>query len=105
MTVRRCSLPEAVSRLTDASHGIPRNINNLCFNALSLCCAMNRKQVDDGMVAEVIADQQLVPEAERRRQRWLPAARGGLRGELAAIQEAEIVPFLSAGAAERRGET
>jgi general secretion pathway protein A len=73
---------EAVSRLTDASHGIPRNINNLCFNALSLCCAMNRKQVDGAMVAEVIADQQLMPETTDA-----PAAL------LAAIQEAEIVPF------------
>jgi general secretion pathway protein A len=73
---------EAVSLLTDASHGIPRNINNLCFNALSLCCAMNRKQVDGAMVAEVIADQQLMPEATDATAA-LPAA----------IQEAEIVPF------------
>jgi type II secretory pathway predicted ATPase ExeA len=51
---------EAVSRLTDASNGIPRNINNLCFNALSLCCAMKRKRVDGSMVAEIIADQQLM---------------------------------------------
>jgi general secretion pathway protein A len=73
---------EAVSRLTDASHGIPRNINNLCFNALSLCCAMNRKQVDGAMVAEVIADQELMPEATDA-----PAALP------AAIQESEIVAF------------
>jgi general secretion pathway protein A len=73
---------EAVSRLTEASHGIPRNINNLCFNALSLCCAMNRKQVDGAMVAEVIADQQLLPEATDATA-VLPAA----------IHEAQIVPF------------
>jgi type II secretory pathway predicted ATPase ExeA len=54
---------EALNRITDASHGIPRNINNLCFNALSLCCALKRKQVDGSMVAEVIADQQLMPDA------------------------------------------
>jgi general secretion pathway protein A len=75
---------EAVSRLADASHGIPRNINNLCFNALSLCCAMNRKQVDGAMVAEVIADQQPMTEAADATAD-LPAA----------IQEAEAetVPF------------
>jgi type II secretory pathway predicted ATPase ExeA len=73
---------EAVSRLTEASHGIPRNVNNLCFNALSLCCAMNRKQVDGAMVNEVIADQQLMPEATDA-PAVLPAA----------IQEAQIVPF------------
>jgi general secretion pathway protein A len=55
--------PEAVSRLTEASHGIPRNINNVCFNALSLCCALKRKQVDESMIAEVLADQHLLPVA------------------------------------------
>jgi general secretion pathway protein A len=54
---------EAMERLTAASHGIPRNINNLCFNALSLCCAMKRKKVSGSMVDEVIADQQLTPES------------------------------------------
>jgi hypothetical protein len=77
---------EAVSRLTDASHGIPRNINNLCFNALSLCCAMNRKQVDGAMVAEVIADQQLMPEAA-------DATAAFAAPKAAASDEAEIVPF------------
>jgi type II secretory pathway predicted ATPase ExeA len=77
---------EAVSRLTAASQGIPRNINNLCFNALSLCCAMNRKQVDDAMVAEVIADQQLIPETTEA-PAALPAP------ALAAIDESEVVPF------------
>lgn len=55
--------PEAISRITEASHGIPRNINNVCFNALSLCCALKRKQVDGSMIAEVLADQQLMPRA------------------------------------------
>jgi len=55
--------PEAVSRITEASRGIPRNINNVCFNALSLCCALKRKQVDGSMIAEVLADQQLLPGA------------------------------------------
>ena len=53
---------DAVKRITEASLGIPRTINNLCFNSLSLCCALKSKQVDGTMVAEVIADQQLIPE-------------------------------------------
>lgn len=72
---------EALSRLADASHGVPRNINTLCFNALSLCCAMNRKQVDASMVAEAIADLQLVP-----------APTGATAALAAAIHEAEAVP-------------
>jgi type II secretory pathway predicted ATPase ExeA len=50
----------ALAMIAEASHGIPRNINNLCFNALSLCCALKSKQVDDSMVSEVIGDLHLI---------------------------------------------
>lgn len=50
----------ALNLITEESRGIPRTINNLCFNALSLCCARQRKRVDGSMVAEAIADQRLV---------------------------------------------
>jgi hypothetical protein len=52
---------DAVRLLTEASRGIPRTINNLCFNALSLSCALRRKRVDVGIVSEAIADQRLKP--------------------------------------------
>ena len=52
---------EAMKLIAQASHGIPRTINNLCFNALSLCCAMGHKQVDVGIVSEAITDQRLGP--------------------------------------------
>jgi type II secretory pathway predicted ATPase ExeA len=55
---------DALKSITKASGGIPRSINNLCFNALSICCALNSKQVDGSMVAEAIADLQLSPQAE-----------------------------------------
>ena len=51
----------ALKLLTDASHGIPRTINNLCFNALTLTLTLRRKQVDVGIAAEAIADLQLSP--------------------------------------------
>src|ERR1035437_4273530 len=54
---------DALKLITEASHGIPRTINNLCFNALSLCRALKSKQVNDSMVAEVIADLQLIPQS------------------------------------------
>src|SRR5262249_13404866 len=38
------------------SAGIPRNINNLCFNAMSLACALKKTQVDASMVRETIQD-------------------------------------------------
>jgi general secretion pathway protein A len=55
---------DALELITQASRGIPRTINNMCFNALSICYAMKQKQVDSGMATEAIADQQLVPQTE-----------------------------------------
>src|ERR1700730_5591088 len=48
--------PGALRLITEESQGIPRKINGLCFSALSLACAMERRQVDIGMMEEVIAD-------------------------------------------------
>ena len=54
---------DALTLITEAGHGVPRTINNLCFNALSLCCALKSKQVDESMVAEAITDLQLIPQS------------------------------------------
>ncbi len=54
---------DALKLITEASQGTPRTINNLCFNALSLCCALKSKQVDGSMVSKVNADLQLVPQS------------------------------------------
>lgn len=47
---------EAYATIAQHSGGIPRNINNLCFNSLSLACALKRPQVDELMVQETIND-------------------------------------------------
>jgi type II secretory pathway predicted ATPase ExeA len=54
---------DALKLIAEASGGIPRIINNLCFNALSICRALNSKQVDARMAHEAIADLQLIPQA------------------------------------------
>lgn len=46
----------ALRLVAEHSQGIPRKINALCFSALSLSCAMNRRQVDAGIMEEVITD-------------------------------------------------
>jgi general secretion pathway protein A len=48
------------------SEGIPRNINNLCFNAMSLACALKRKNIDRDVVRDVIADLDLEPLREKK---------------------------------------
>ena len=47
---------EATAIIAARSGGIPRNINNLCFNALSLGCALGRKKVDGEIVLEAVRD-------------------------------------------------
>lgn len=47
---------EAYTAIAEQSGGIPRNINNLCFNAMSLACALNKSQVDALMVRETVSD-------------------------------------------------
>src|SRR3989441_3512212 len=48
--------PEAQAIIAARSEGIPRNIVNLCFNALSLGCALERKIIDAEILQEVLAD-------------------------------------------------
>jgi general secretion pathway protein A len=52
------SLFTTAARLMIAEHseGIPRNINNICFNAMSLACALKRKTIDRDIICEVLAD-------------------------------------------------
>jgi general secretion pathway protein A len=47
---------QAYALIAEHSHGIPRNINNLCFNSLSLACATRKPEVDVSMVRETIRD-------------------------------------------------
>jgi hypothetical protein len=46
----------ALSTVASLSAGIPRNINNICFNALSLGYASGQKVIDSETVREVAVD-------------------------------------------------
>jgi len=48
--------PEAYEIMAEVTEGIPRNINNFCFHALSLACALRRKIVDADIAREVQTD-------------------------------------------------
>jgi general secretion pathway protein A len=61
--------PAAASLIAEYSQGIPRSINNLCFNALSWGYAVKKEQVDADIVREVAAELEMIrctrePEAE-----------------------------------------
>jgi general secretion pathway protein A len=50
---------EALEIIARASKGIPRRINNLCFNALSIGFALRQKMINGAVVEEAIADLEL----------------------------------------------
>jgi len=52
---------DALAIIALCSEGIPRNINNLCFNALSLGSALQQKPIDRDILRQVIADLDLGP--------------------------------------------
>jgi general secretion pathway protein A len=47
---------DALALIALSSEGIPRNVNNLCFNAMALGCALQQKLIDRDIVRQVIAD-------------------------------------------------
>jgi general secretion pathway protein A len=47
---------DALSEITAHSDGIPRNINNICFNALTLGYAKRLEQIDGSTISEALAD-------------------------------------------------
>jgi general secretion pathway protein A len=79
----------ALRLIAGQSEGIPRNINNLCFNALSLGCALKRKTIDCDIVREVVADLDL--------ERWWNESSLAARPEEKGAQE--VRAFASAASA------
>src|SRR6516164_261954 len=48
--------PEAIEMIAERGKGIPSDINNICFNALSLGFALQKKKIDSAIMHEVFAD-------------------------------------------------
>lgn len=46
----------AIALIASRSDGIPRNINNICFNALSLGCVQKQRTIDKDVIEEVLRD-------------------------------------------------
>lgn len=44
---------DAVQLIAEMSGGVPRNINRICFNALSIGCALGKQRIDTAVVQEV----------------------------------------------------
>jgi type II secretory pathway predicted ATPase ExeA len=59
--------PGAEAMIASHSEGIPRNINNICFAAMSLACAVQKKTIDREIVSEVLADLDLQSPPEEKK--------------------------------------
>jgi type II secretory pathway predicted ATPase ExeA len=46
----------AYQMIADYTNGVPREINNLCFNAISIGCVTKRKTIDVDILEEVVRD-------------------------------------------------
>jgi general secretion pathway protein A len=51
----------AYALIAKHSQGIPRNVNNLCFNAMSIGCALRQRSIGPGVIYEVLRDLDLRP--------------------------------------------
>lgn len=51
--------PGALEKIAAASEGVPRNINTICFNSLTLAFALKKRQVGTDEVSEVLRDLEL----------------------------------------------
>jgi general secretion pathway protein A len=80
--------PGALELIAECSRGVPRLINNLCFNALSLGCAARLRQIDAAVVKDAAGDLSMdspVPKPMVPRQQAAPGATRGLRPSLGSI--------------------
>ncbi|HZV58895.1 MAG TPA: AAA family ATPase [Candidatus Eremiobacteraceae bacterium] len=92
----------ACAMIAEHSQGVPRNINNFCFNAISLACALRRAIVDESMVQEIINDLDLktivgIPEKSNEPTKQRSSFLGGLfssvKWRLAALSAVVVLVF------------
>ena len=74
--------PSALEFIAQRSQGIPRNINNICFNALSLGCALGCKKIGPEIVQEALNDLSLDNVVAKMRFGGIPSPRIGTRPAL-----------------------
>jgi general secretion pathway protein A len=56
---------DALALIALSSEGLPRNINNLCFNALALGSALQQKPIDRDVIRRVMSDLDVGPRRNR----------------------------------------
>ena len=78
---------DALALIASFSEGTPRNINNLCFNSLSLGCALKQQIIPVSTVEEVISDLDLSRQTTEPSPFRIPAGFDGSRFGLPNLEE------------------
>ena len=80
--------------IANFSDGIPRNVNNVCFNALSLACATHKNTVNEDIVDEVLDDldiEKWTSAGESARETAAPASNSnGLKPDLRVTEPSDL---------------
>jgi TonB family protein len=91
--------PEALSEIARLCRGVPREINRLCFNCLSLAYAIQTPMVDSAVIAEVAVDldldRRLPKQPEIATQQ---AAMNGFRSPISRVASVPALPTQSSTA-------
>lgn len=89
---------EAEALIAKHSEGIPRNINNICFNALSLGCVERQKTIQTDVIREVLNDLAVSAkwrvEPRRRLIAWTKKKRAALSAPFAWQKPVAILSFV-----------
>ncbi len=88
----------AVTRIWQRSGGVPREINTLCFNALLLAGATDQKQIDAGILDEVVNDLDL---ARIRPNTEVPSGLPTVFGEVDLVQSGTRAEEISLTSSEK----
>jgi general secretion pathway protein A len=84
-------MPEAIDVIGRVSKGIPRDINSLCFQALSIGFAMKSRTVGSEIMREVVAD--LDPNARPARRPYISSAAPAPRSPMPRAPEIDRTPL------------
>ncbi len=67
---------ESLMVIAERSEGIPRNVNNMCFHALSLAYAKGLKSINRAIIEEVLIDLKLDTQKDHHENPWVQQAAG-----------------------------
>ena len=86
---------QASAAIAELSRGVPRLINHLCFNSLSLGCAMRSRQIDLQIVLEAARDLSLDQRGRKLQPRRQQVAKPQTPGPAGLLTGSSSTPFVS----------